>query len=257
MSLVPRVRTWADFKARWAGTQNFLVAGECVPFGFTPPPLEAIVAELRDDPDVRISPGTRGDRLQLADTAAEFRARPVTQALQSSFALAHFKLDRFDAPGRCLQGFRDQVMRPWQEALTREGFTWDRCYPIVFISGRGCATNYHMDFSQVLAWQVYGTKRFCALRDPERWAPRDVRVNYRPEGFAQPAALTAADAVHCDMGPGDVLWNTLLTPHWVEAGDGVAMSINLSHGGLRLHGELCPHEAELLAARGTNPVAVP
>ena len=137
------------------------------------------------------------------------------------------------------------------------GFTFERCYPIIFISGKGCATNYHMDFSHVLAWQICGTKRFCGLQDPDRWAPREVRVDYKPEGFTKPAALTESDALCYEMRPGDVLWNALLTPHWVEAGAEVAMSINLSHGGIRYRGELCPHEAELMAHRGANPVAAP
>ncbi len=251
------VRTWDEFQRRWSGVHNFLLADACVPFAFDLPPLDRVVAELRADDRARITPGTRGDRLQLADMAAQFRARPIEQALAAPFALAHFQLDRFDAPGRCLHGFTKAVLEPWQQALKAAGFTWERCYPIVFISGRGCATNYHMDFSHVLAWQVYGTKRFCGLRDPNRWAPRAVRVNYQPEGFARPSPLTADDALCYDMRPGDVLWNAFLTPHWVEAGDDVALSINLSHGGLRLHGELCPHEAELIAHRGANPVTAP
>lgn len=248
------VRTWAEFQRRWAGVHNFLLAGDCVPFAFDLPALDRVVDELRADADARITPGTRGDRLNLADMAAAFRARPIAQALESSFALAHFQLARFDAPGKFLHGFTAAVMEPWQRALTAAGFTWERCYPIIFISGQGCATNYHMDFSHVLAWQIYGTKRFCGLKDPERWAPRELRVDYRSEGFARPTALTGADALCYDMHPGDVLWNALLTPHWVEAGDEVALSINLSHGGIRLNGQLCPHEAELLAHRGANPV---
>lgn len=251
------VHTWPEFQRRWSGMHNFLMTSDCVPFAFNLPPLARVVAELRADPDARITPGVKGDRLNLTDMAAEFRAQPVAEALQRPFALAHFQLARFDAPGKFLHGFTAAVIEPWQRALTTAGFTWERCYPIVFISGIGCATNYHMDFSHVLAWQVYGTKRFCGLRNPDHWAPREVRVNYEPNGFTKPAALPEADAECFTMRPGDVLWNTLLTPHWVEAGREVAMSINLSHGGLRLHGELCPHEAELVAHRGTNPVAVP
>ena len=251
------VDTWQEFQKRWAGVQNFLMAGECVPFDFKLPPLARVVEELRADADARITPGTRSDRLELADVAAAFRALPVERALESSFALAHFQLARFDAPGKFLHGFTRAVMDPWQQALQANGFTFERCYPIIFISGKGCATNYHMDFSHVLAWQICGTKRFCGLQDPDRWAPREVRVDYKPEGFTKPAALTESDALCYEMRPGDVLWNALLTPHWVEAGAEVAMSINLSHGGIRYRGELCPHEAELMAHRGANPVAAP
>lgn len=251
------VHTWAEFQERWAGVHNFLMTDECVPFAFAMPPLDRVVAEMRADPDARITPGAKGDRLQLTDMAAQFRALPVERALESSFALAHFQLTRFDAPGKFLHGFTAQVLEPWQRALAAHGFTFERCYPIIFISGKGCATNYHMDFSHVLAWQIYGAKRFCGLKDPDRWASRDVRVNYKPEGFAQPAALTEADALCYTMRPGDVLWNALLTPHWVEAGTEVALSVNISHGGIRYRGELCPNEAELGAHRGANPLAAP
>ena len=49
-----------------------------------------------------------------------------------------------------------------------------------------------------------------------------------------------------DMPPGVVLFNQLLTPHWVQSPlDTVAFSINLSHGGLRRTGtnrQLCRNE---------------
>jgi hypothetical protein len=239
------VSTWSEFQQRWDGVHNFPMAGDCVPFAFAMPPLDRVVAELRADELARITPGTRGERLELTDVAAGFRALSVERALETPFALAHFQLARFDAPGKFLHGFGRGVMEPWRRALQAAGFTFDRCNPIVFISGRGCATNYHMDFSHVLASQIYGRKRFCGLRDPERWAPREVRLNYRPGELAHPPALTAADARCHDMRPGDVLWNVLLTPHWVEAGDEVAMSVNLSHGGLRHEGRLCRFEQEL------------
>jgi hypothetical protein len=114
-----------------------------------------------------------------------------------------------------------------------------------------------MDFSHVLAWQIYGTKRFCGLRDPDRWAPKEARVTYAPANFAKPAELGDDDALCYDMTPGTTLWNCLLTPHWVEAANEVAMSVNISHGGLRLNGRLCPHERELEEYRAVNPQKAP
>ena len=251
------VSTWLEFQNRWAGVTNFLMAGECVPFACNVPPLDRVVSELRDDADARITPGSKGTRLQLDDMAAQFRTKPIDDAMAGPFALAHFSLARFDAPGKSLHGFRANVMEPWQSALRAAGFTFERCYPIIFISGKGCATNYHMDLSHVLAWQIYGTKRFCGLREPDRWAPHDVRVNYKVADFAKPAGITETDALCFDMRPGDVLWNALLTPHWVEAGEEVAMSINISHGGIRYRGELCPHERELVEYRVAHPELAP
>ena len=61
-----------------------------------------------------------------------------------------------------------------------------------------------------------------------------------------------------EMGAGEVLFNKLLTPHWVEAvGSEVAVSINLSHGGLALRGRMASNEVELMqhnAADGEPPV---
>ncbi len=247
------VRTWPEFHRRWAGVQNFLMEGECVPFDFEMQPLASVVEEMRADVDARITPGTKGNTLQMDDMAEHFRAMPVEQAMEGPFALAHFKLARFDAPGKFLHGFEQGVMEPWRQALANAGFTWDVLNPIIFISGKGCATNYHMDFSHVLAWQIYGTKRFCGLQDPHRWTTQEMRVNYRWQGFIKPADLTEEDALCYDMQPGAVLWNALLTPHWVEAGTEVALSVNLSHKGLRYHGQLCPHEDELEAHRTAHP----
>lgn len=249
MSASATVRTWDQFQQRWNGVHNFLLADACVPFAFALPPLDRVVSELRDDPQTRITPGTRGDRLQLDNIAEDFRRRPISQALETPFALAHFELARFDAPGKFLHGFEQGVMVPWRAALAANGFTYDRCSPIIFISGRQCATNYHMDFSHVLAWQIYGRKRFCGLQDPDRWAPRETRVNYQAGQLARPGELTEADARCHDMRPGDVLWNALLTPHWVEAGEEVALSVNISHGGLRHHGQLARNEQELVEYR--------
>ncbi|HCR19490.1 MAG TPA: hypothetical protein DIU35_18590 [Candidatus Latescibacteria bacterium] len=83
------------------------------------------------------------------------------------------------------------------------------------------------------------------MKDPDKWAPFEERM--LPGGeMVKPSGIKEEDTLPYEMGPGDVLWNTLLTPHWVEATDHVAYSINLSHGGLRLNGELCRNEQELV-----------
>jgi hypothetical protein len=233
------------------------MAGECVPFSFEMPALARIVEEVRGDEQARISSGKKGRALELGDTSAQFRALPIERALESPFSLGHFHLSNFDKPGGFLFGFKDRVLDPWQAALRDAGFTWERCYPILFISGPQCATNYHMDFSHVVAWQIHGHKRFCGLKSPGRWAPWQTRVTYSPGNFSKPEALTAADALPYEMAPGDVLWNALLTPHWVEASDEAAMSINISHGGLRLNGRLCPFERELEEYRAAYPESAP
>ena len=252
-----KVTSWSEFKESWAGQRNFLVGGECIPFSFPFPEPAKVVEEMRADAQARISPGVKGDRLRLDDMSAEFRRLPIGEALERPFALAHFKLSVFDEPGKFLHGFRDAVLEPWRQALRDQGFSFDRCYPIIFISGKGCATNYHMDYSHVLAWQATGMKRFCGLLDPDHWAPRETRLSYSPDRFSRPPSLGEADELCYDMAPGDALWNALLTPHWVEAGDEVAISVNISHGGLRLDGKLCPFEEELEQHRREHPETVP
>ena len=245
------VSTWRDFKAHWDGVLNFLLGGECVPFAFDLPSVEEVIDSVRRDPDARIWRGAKGDSLDKTDIAESYRRLPIDEAVKANFQMSHFKLANFYGKGQLFEGFEEQVMNPWQEALRAAGFSWTRCYPILFISGPGCATNYHLDYSHVLAWQRYGSKRFVGLKDPERWAPLETRLH--AEGIKQPSGIQEEDVLSYDMQPGDVLWNTFLTPHWVEATDTVSYSINLSHGGLRLDGKLCRHEQELLDWREAHP----
>ena len=253
------VSTLADFKKHWAGPLNFLMEGECVPFEFDLPPLEEVVDLLRRDSDTNIGSGRKGDKILLDSIAADFRAMPLDKAVASSFSIAHYSLGRFDVPGKFLHGFERRVLDPWRNTLKAQGFSFDRCYPIIFISGRNCATNYHMDFSHVMAWQIYGTKQFCGLTNPNGRTTSDERVKYKAGETSKPADLRADEVLCYEMNPGAVLWNVLLTPHWVDASDSVAMSMNLSHGGVRLDGKLSPNEEELEVYRksqGLTPPAV-
>ena len=235
---------WDQLKEVWDGPLNFLMTDECVPFDFEMPPLDRVIDEIRQDPDARIVPGSGGNKLDLTDISEEFRRRPIEEAIESGFQMSHFKLPNFYGHGRLLHGFEKEVMDPWRDALAKAGFTWTRCYPIIFISGPGCGTNYHMDKSHVIAWQRHGVKRFVGLKEPEKWAPFEDRMLPGGEMKRHPD-LSDRDELAYEMHPGDVLWNALLTPHWVEATDHTTYSFNLSHGGLRLNGKLCPFEQEL------------
>jgi len=251
-------KDWTDLTTRWSGPRNFRLAPSMVEFDFTFPHIAQVIDEMRRDDEASIKSGLKAARLELATQSTEdFRQVPIEQVMERPFALAHFNLARFDAPGKFLHGFGERVLQRWEDTLKAQGFAWERCYPIVFISGKGSATNYHMDFSHVLAWQVYGTKRFCGLTEPDHWADKAVRLNYKPGELAKPMDVREEDSLCYDMRPGDKLWNVLLTPHWVEAGDEPAMSINISHGGLRLNGQLSPNEAELEAFRAANPDQAP
>jgi len=252
------VSTWQEFETRWDGSVNFLLTGECrkaLKFDF--PPIEQVVEEMRRDPGTGVASGAKDRTLTNDDIKAEFLALPVEQALQRPFSMSHYRLGVFDAPGRFLYGFRETVLDPWKASLRDAGFTFDRCYPIIFLGGPKYSTNYHMDFSHVLPWQIYGTKRFCGLNDPDSWAPREMRVTYGPARLEMPSTITEADSLCHVMKPGDVLWNAFLTPHWIEASDTAAMSVNISHGGLRFDGRLCKHEQELEDFRQAYPKVAP
>jgi hypothetical protein len=244
-SLRRTANNWSELSELWDGVLNFLMIGECVPFSFDMPAMEKVIDEIRVDEDARIVPGKKGDQLILTENAEEFRKVPIDETLEMQFQMSHFKLQNFYGPGQLFHNFEEQVMDPWRDALKKAGFTWTRCYPIIFISGPGAATNYHMDKSHVIAWQRHGTKRFIGLKEPDKWAPFEERM--LPGGeMIKSSGIAEEDTLPYEMGPGDVLWNTLLTPHWVEATNHVAYSINLSHGGLRLNGELCRNEQELM-----------
>ncbi len=251
MTLQRTVSDWQAFREHWDGVHNFLMMGECVPFEFELPPVEQVIDEVRQDPDARIWRGAKGDGLDKTDISQAFRQLPVEETVEAQFQMSHFKLSNFYGRGRLFHGFEEQVMDPWRRALASAGFRWTRCYPILFISGPGCSTNYHMDFSHVLAWQRHGVKRFSGLKDPDRWAPLEARMS--AHGVSKPAGICEADVLAYEMHPGDVLWNAFLTPHWVEASDTVSYSINLSHGGLRLNDRLCRNEQELEDWRRSHP----
>lgn len=244
LSMQRQVCTWDDFRQHWAGFLNFRIDGECRFPDFPFPPIDQVVDEVRRDPDSRIWRGAAGDSLDKTDIAEEFRAMSLAQAMESRFQMSHFKLNNFFGPGQLLHRFDTDCLIPWLDRLKEAGFTFERYYPIFFISGRQCSTNFHIDPTNVVAWQIYGTKFFHGTQDPERWAPYEMRMNWRDT--RRPPGITEADLLTYRMSPGDMLWNAMLTPHWVEAGDDeVALSMNLAIDGLRLNGELCPHEREL------------
>ena len=134
------------------------------------------------------------------------------------------------------------------------GLTWQRCYPIIFISGKGCSSTYHMDDSHVFAWQVSGVKTFHCFREPDRYRSVEEVVENRAKFMAlSPPDYNPDDLLSYRMGEGDILWNKLLTPHWVVAGDDIAVSVNISHGGVSHNGAFCPREQVLRAYWKEHP----
>ena len=172
-------------------------------------------------------------------------APPKRSSINPSVSPTFF-LQNFYDPGSFLHEFQKKVMIPWRTFLSSTGLTWQRCYPIIFISGKGCSSTYHVDVSHVLAWQIHGTKVFKGFKDPAKYGPIQHVVDNRKEYLITlPPEVDPNDVLTYRMEAGDLLWNQLLTPHWVTAGEDVAVSINISHGGISHQGDFCPNEQVL------------
>ncbi len=241
------ISTWTEFNESWDGVTNFLMGGECaVCFDFELPPFDELLDTVRQDSDIHAHPGSKADVRHSSEINDEFRAMPLEQAVNHEFSLAHYNIHKWDAPGQMLDGFDGRVVQPLQQALRAQGFEWIWFRYYFFFAGPNCATNYHMDKSHVIAWQQYGAKTFNGLKDPDRWEPLDKRMLVGTDAVRKSAQIVKEDVLAYEMNPGDVLWNTLLTPHWVEASDEPAVSLNFSLRGLRRGGKLCRHEQELV-----------
>jgi hypothetical protein len=153
--------------------------------------------------------------------------------------------------GECFDG--------WYEGLRQHGFSWNEpsAQRAFFWSGPDCHSGYHFDSSYVLAWQITGRKRFCWLKEPEKWCPYEVRFTDADhyDRMPCPPGITPDDVIECEMLPGDVLWNVMLTPHWVYSLDEPTYSFNLTHFDLRCDGELSPiaHELEQIRRERAAP----
>ena len=249
-------RTADDFRQFWNGERNFLIDSELFKFEIPLRSVEEVIDILRRDSEARIQ--FLDDSLSDAEQNAlveKFKTAPIEKAVEMPISLAHFHLQNFYGAGQFLEHFQECVMVPWRTFLSQLGFTWQRCYPIIFLSGKGCSSTYHADSSHVLAWQVYGEKHFHGFLEPEKREPVQKLVESRT-GVTRIdiPQIDPADILTYDMQPGDLLWNQLLTPHWVDAGeDEVAMSFNISHGGVAYRGEFCPNEQVLRQHWEKNP----
>jgi hypothetical protein len=238
----------AQFGDMWHRDVNFMLHPELIQFEMDMPSAYEMVDILRRDPEARVQ--FLSDELTEFEQnalAEEFKATKIETAAEMSFSLAHFFLRKFYGPGQFLHAFQEKVMIPWRTFLSGMGFTWQRCYPIIFISGKGCSSSYHADISHVLAWQVHGVKHFNGFKVPEQVLSTDKSVNERSAiRQISPPEHRPEDVLSYAMHPGDLLWNQLLTPHWVVASDDeIAVSVNISHGGVMFSGQYCPREKAL------------
>lgn len=240
-------RSPEDFLHLWKETRNFLLGPELIQFDMEFPDAEQIVDILRKHPDAKLGSNRLDDEAAEADLVEKLRNAPLEQIVDLPFNIAMFELHNFYGEGQFLREFQERVMIPWRTFLASSGLTWQRAYPIIFISGKGCSSTYHVDISHVLAWQIHGTKTFHGFRDPNAYGPIQHVVDHRDEyPLKSPPDHAPDDVLAYFMEPGAMLWNQLLTPHWVEGGrNDIAVSVNISHGGIQHAGQFCPNEQVL------------
>jgi len=250
-------RSTEEFLAHWDDTRNFLLDPELIAFDMDLPPAEQIVDMLRTDEKVKINFFEAEDEHEMEDLRQRFRTAPLEQVIDLPFNLSHFDLQRWYGPGQFLAEFQRQVMIPWRTFLSVAGLTFMRCYPIIFVSGKRRNSQYHADISHVVAWQTHVVKTFHGFKDPDKYAPiQDVVDNRSTYGGSNlpPEGIDLQDILSYRMEPGTLLWNQLQTPHWVTGTDDeIAVSVNISHGGVQYRGQFCPNEQVLRARWKENP----
>lgn len=234
--------TPGEFTQRWMDPPNFRLAPDLRPFRFTLPSALEVLDVIRNEEEVRftllgdLDPEIRGARTRA------FRHAPVEEITRWPFRLVHFRLARlYD---NLLTGFHEDVMIPWRTFLSARGFTWHRCAPLLFLSGPDGNSTYHTDQSHGLVWQIEGAKTFHSYHAPDQVLSAEAAIRCESTG-EHPPLHDARTVQAVRMGPGDLLWSHVLTPHWVTGDTALSMSINLSHGGLARHGRFAPREQVL------------
>ena len=227
------------------------MAGECVPFSFEFPPTERIVERLVEEEKTTGITGQLRNTGDRKNVMQDFCGMSFDDLLQTSFQFRYPDVTILDRSGDIFEGFTEQVLNPWKQYLLDNGFAWDRCYALARVSGPNTSTGYHMDSSNVLFWNVRGQKIFHGFRDPDRWVPLE-RSTEKREAQIMPENMSDEDVLSYEVGDNAVLWNHLLTPHWVDASE-LTFGINFSLGGLRHNGRLCRYEQYLYDSLGRNP----
>ena len=238
---------WVKFLYSWSGIINFKFKTEYNIFLFEFPDVHKIIDILRKDNDVFIYSGNNGNILNKKQLNNCIKNISIEKFCENKFQLSHFKLEKYFKKNNFLYQFDKKILKPWKTLLRLNNFTWDRCYPIIFISGINSSTNYHLDYSHVLAWQIFGEKNFYSIHKPDNWVSIEERMLCNK--LSKPKLLKTKDIIKNVIKPNELFWNTFLTPHWVESKNKISLSINISHGGLKHNNKLCKHEHELIKWR--------
>lgn len=241
--MIEVVSTWDEFRRAWDSRMNFILRGDVFPYTFTSPPLAEVIEAVRQNENARIVTGKKGNKPEAtsmtSSTYLDFRDLPIEQAVNAQVQLSHFELNEFTGPGQIFEPL-GPILEHWYKALAEHGFTVERTQRALFLSGPDSQSNYHMDGSYIVAWQIYGKKQWNWLKQQDRWCGPAVRreIAGHYDKMVMPEGLTPDDVVSWVMEPGDVLWNVMHTPHWVSSVGGTSYSFNLVHSGVRCDGRL-------------------
>lgn len=221
--------TFDAFKEVLRSTVAHRVGGEVFPFEVPPCDLRQVIAQSRDATQARIASGRRGDRINqtLEKTAEDFCMLLLEDAIKAPVHISLFELGAMREEGGALHGVVQEVYLPLARLWREAGLAWQKVYPILFLSGPGCSTNYHWDPSSVLVVQLGGRKRFHSLKDPGKWCP-DELVDKGLDAMVKPAALPDDEVYSFELGPGDAVWSPCRAPHWVDAYDETAYTLSIA-----------------------------
>lgn len=211
------------------------VAGEVFPYTFEPPCLKDVVEQARQEPQARIATGKRGNTLLegLQGYSEEFRRLPLEEAVHAPVHLTLFDLGSLSQPGGALYTIIQEVYLPLVANWADQGMRWKRAFPILFLSGPGCSTNYHWDPDDVFFIMLSGHKTFHSLNEPHQWLTPEMLAAYQENpadlrNRVRPVGLQASDTRSFECTPGTALWNPKHAPHWVDADGEAAFSLSIA-----------------------------
>ena len=224
-----RVETFKAFADALGSPVARAVGGELFPFEVPAADLAGTLEQSRRQPQARIAGGRRGDAINqtLEGDGADFASLPLDEAARTPVHISLFDLGALRQPGGALRAVVDEVYLPLAAHWRAAGLVWKKVYPILFLSGPGCSTNYHWDPSSVLVVQLHGRKRFHSLRRPGHWCPPAV-LDGGLDAMVRPAGLGGDEILSLDLEPGDAVWSPCRAPHWVDAGDETAFSLSIA-----------------------------
>ena len=188
-------------------------------------PME-FLSQARDDENsrlLRMAPGPNFADKKKDDIRQEFREMPLEEAAQFPFFhISLFSLGNLVGEGGVLHQMNREVFEPFEQRLKANGIGWDRFFPVIFITGPGSGTNYHIDPHSTITFHLFGNKRLFTLKQPNKWCPQEVVDEYSQNGVwpPRPDEIREEDCFHHDNAPGDLVLLPVHTPHWTVADSG-------------------------------------